>query len=85
MRSRHYFLGSVLSLSLCPLAMAATQTFSTPGPHFFTIPVGVTSIGVEVAGAGGGAGSGVTVPDEFSVPAQLVGVYPGGSGGGGAW
>lgn len=83
-RHRNHFLGTALFLSLCPIAMAATQTFSTPGPHSFTVPAGVTTIGVEVAGAGGGAGSGVTVPDEFSVPAVLVGVYPGGSGGGGS-
>lgn len=64
--------------------MAVTHSFDTPGSHSFTVPVGVTSMQVEVAGAGGGAGSGVTVTNEFGVPLALVGVYQGGSGGPGA-
>lgn len=70
--------------SLSPLALAVTHNFTTPGAHSFTVPAGVTSIQVELSGAGGGAGTGVTVPDAFGVPAPLVGVYPGGSGGSGA-
>ncbi|MET4577215.1 hypothetical protein [Ottowia thiooxydans] len=77
-------IAGIVGLSFTPLALAVTQSFVTPGAHSFTVPAGVTSIQVEVAGAGGGAGSGVTVPNEFGVPLSLVGVYTGGSGGAGA-
>lgn len=74
----------IVFMSLCSPALAATQNFQTPGSHSFTVPAGVTSLQVEVAGAGGGAGSGASVPAGFGMPAELVGRYPGGNGGSGA-
>ena len=64
-----------------PWAWAATHDFTTPGAHSFTVPAGVTTIQVDVAGAGGGAGSGVTVPNEFGMPLALVGCIQGAAAG----
>lgn len=60
-------------LSLLLVAEAYTQTYSTPGTFFFTVPVGVTQIKVECWGAGGAGGGNTTNADG------------GGGGGGGAY
>ena len=50
----------VLFVSITPLVSygQSSQTFSTPGTYTFTVPCGVTSITVEVWGAGGGGHNG---------------------------
>lgn len=53
-------------------ALGQTQTITTAGPGTFTVPAGVTSITVEVWGAGGGGG-------------RLSNNGIGGGGGGGAY
>ncbi|MGB3067641.1 MAG: hypothetical protein WBC18_03815, partial [Ottowia sp.] len=75
----------LLSLALSPLALAATvHEYRSPGSYSFTVPSGVTSIDVEVAGGGGGAGVGQTFPGDMGFPAGMVGVRTGGNGGSGA-
>ncbi|HOZ92847.1 MAG TPA: hypothetical protein PK242_02110, partial [Ottowia sp.] len=52
-------LAAVAALALPLAAQAATQTFTTPGSHSWTVPPGVTHIRVQALGGGGGGGDGV--------------------------
>jgi hypothetical protein len=83
-RQKRIWMGGLAGLVLSPLALAATvHEYRSPGSYSFTVPSGVTSIQVEVAGAGGGAGVGQTVPDGLGYPTWMMGIRTGGSGGAG--
>ena len=45
-----------LALAVLPCAAWAQQSWTTPGSHSYTVPVNVTSVQVDLAGAGGGGG-----------------------------
>lgn len=71
-------------------APAATQTFTTAGTHFFTVPAGVTSIYLTAIGARGGVCFGATGGKGASVgaiipvtPGDQLRAQVGGEGGGG--
>lgn len=70
------FFGTAMLFAIMSSGTAAhPQTFSTPGPWTYTVPAGVNTIQVLVAGGGGGgAGGGSSNPS----------VAPGGAGGNGA-
>jgi uncharacterized protein YjdB len=77
-------------LSGCSWSMNAqtTTTFGTPGgPYTYTVPVGVTSVGITAAGGAGGTGStgiggkgGSVVCSLAVTPGQVLNVYVGGLG-----
>lgn len=90
---RRSLLATVAAALLLPAsgAFAATsQTFSTPGETAFTVPAGVTSLAVDVAGAQGGGGlltncqggAGARITGTLAVtPGQRINVEVGGAGG----
>ena len=59
MHRTHIGLAAVAVLALPLAAQAASQTFTTPGSHSWTVPPGVTHISVQALGGGGGGGDGV--------------------------
>ncbi|MBN3521453.1 hypothetical protein JYB62_15690, partial [Algoriphagus lutimaris] len=52
-----FLLGMMLGIVFSNFLAAQTQTITTPGSGTFTVPAGVTSITVEVWGAGGSGGT----------------------------
>lgn len=72
-------------------APAATETFTTAGTHYFTVPAGVTSVYLTAIGARGGVCYGATGGRGASVgaiipvtPGDQLRAQVGGAGGGGA-
>jgi len=70
-----------------PLAVAGTQTFTTPGPAQFQVPADVCSLTITVNGAQGGfvrarlGGPGGQVRATLAVtPGEILGVFVGGAG-----
>ncbi|MBN8558288.1 MAG: hypothetical protein J0L74_11560, partial [Burkholderiales bacterium] len=52
-------LAAAAALALPLVAQAATQNFTTPGSHQWTVPPGITQVSVQALGGGGGGGDGV--------------------------
>lgn len=70
------FCGAAMLLAMAFLGTAAqAQTFSTPGAWSYTVPAGVNTIQVLVAGGGGGGAGGGSFDPSLA---------PGGAGGNGA-
>jgi hypothetical protein len=67
------------ALALAPAATASTTTapFTAPGEHAFTVPVGVTSIHVELVGASGGSGAGGSAGGAGATFGATLAVAPG--------
>jgi hypothetical protein len=80
-------------------AAPGTQSFTTPGTYSFTVPVGVTTLGYTVLGAGGGQGGadqdnspkgslglpGTQLAGSLDVtPGEVMSIYVGAGGRGGA-
>ena len=70
---------------------AATQSYTTPGPHSWTVPGGVTQIDVAATGGGGGGGGGTSggpggavAVNSWAVTSGTVSIVVGGGGGAGS-
>lgn len=48
--------GATKSILLCATAVGVVK-YETPGTHTFTVPDGITSVTIDVVGAGGGGGT----------------------------
>lgn len=48
------FVASLLLFAIPTLALAGSQSYTTPGTQTFTVPAGITSLNIQLKGAGGG-------------------------------
>lgn len=68
-----FFIGVALAGTPLPSAVAATDSFTSPGADTWTVPTGVTSVTVVVTGAGGaGSSYGPSSPSAGGGGAQVT-------------